>query len=300
MKLTIAFLTGRSEPRLDWVIDGLITQKRADDEIEIIAVDLAGRTVAELAPTAGHALACGISIRAVSPKPTIWQGAHRVTSRDWWAKSNAWNTVLCLATHGYIASLDDRCTLSADWLAIVRSAERARASVIAGAYEKIERGQATQDSRLAHAPRGKINCGGGWLYGCTFCLPLDWALTVNGAEEGCDGMGHEDCIFGLMLANAGYRVDYVPAMKVTQRRDEATAIPNTGGSAPLRRTDKGVSPNDKSHAALARFGKRTRTEFTPDLRALRALVQAGGPWPIPPKDLNPRDWYDGQPIAGFL
>ena len=296
MRLTIAYITGRAEPRLDWVIDDLILrQMQRGDEIEIIVVDLRGRRSNELV-TADIAEACGIAIRTTLPKPNIWQGSHRIMPVDWWAKSNAINTALVLCQTEYIAFVDDRCSLSPEWLNVVREGERKRESVIAGAYEKIERGQATQDHRLTHAPHGRNNCGGNWLYGCTFALPLEWALVVNGAEEGCDGMGGEDYIFGLMLANAGYRIDYAPAMKVTQKREEVAAVPGGSGSIPLRRTDKGVSPNDKSHAALSRFGSRKRAEFTPDLRGLRYELAQGRGFPIPDPNYDYRDWYDNQPI----
>ena len=145
---------------------------------------------------------------------------------------------------------------------------------------------------------GRKNCGGGWLYGCTFALPLEWALEVNGAEEGCDGMGAEDYILGFMLENNGHRIDFVPSLSVTQERIEISGISkNLSGS--LRRADKGTSPNDKSHAAVDRFRSRKHTEFTPDLRAMRAMRASGTlTWPLPDPAL--RDWYDGQLVREMV
>jgi hypothetical protein len=201
------------------------------------------------------------------------------------------NTALVLCETDYIAFLDDCCRLGPKWLGTVRHGERKRKSVLAGTYDKIERGVVTPDHRRILAPGGKLNCGGGWLYGCTFALPLERALETNGAEEGCDGMGTEDYIFGLMVENNGHRIDFVTDMAVRQERAEI-AVPGIP-SISLRRTDKGVSPNDKSHFALARFRVRKQTEFTPDLRALRAARAAGSlVWPLP--DPNLRDWFDGQ------
>lgn len=304
MDLTIAYITGRADPRLDWLTTSLAFQANATDIIRLLVIDSTGKALVN-SPTARWP-----NITVATPKPNPWQGKHRLTARDCWAKSNAINTALVLCQTDYIAFVDDRCSLGVDWLSVVREYERSRTAVVVGSYEKYElhgtiyakriadeprsvpRVYVTKDTRLDQAPLGRANCGGGWLYGCTYALPLEWALEVNGAEEGCDGMGTEDYIFGLMLANGGRRIDYAPSMRVIQRRDEVLT-PGTP-TIPLWRSDKGVSPNDKSHAALARFGKRNRTEFTPDLRKLRDDFARGRPWPLPDPDLH--DWFDGQPI----
>lgn len=289
MRLTIAFITGRPEPHLDWLLESLAPQVSSRDEIRVLVIDARGRTPEALgARSYGNWIP---TVRVELPKPTPWQGTHRITARDWWAKSSAMNTALVLCDTDYIAFLDDCCRLGPAWLDAVRRGERKRRSVIAGTYDKIEGGVVTPDHRRTLAPKGRSNCGGGWLFGCAFALPLEWALEVNGAEEGCDGMGTEDYIFGFQLENNGHRIDFVPSMAVAQERSEIS-VPGTP-SIGLRRTDKGVSPLDKSHAALARFRARKRTEFTPDLRVLRAARAAGNlSWPLPNPEM--RDWYDGQ------
>jgi hypothetical protein len=120
-------------------------------------------------------------------------------------------------------------------------------------------------------------------------LPLEWCLEANGWEEGCDGLSGEDYIFGFMLENNGHRIDYRPSLFVQLERSRLHA--NT-----YVRADKGVSPNDKSHAAIARFKPRKRTEFTPDLRMIREQLARGEPFPIPDPYADHRDWYDGSLI----
>ena len=285
MRLTVVYITGRKEPGLDWAVDALNRQLREGDKIHLIVVDTYARTLAQF----------GVDTRkfrsaiVVPPKPNVWQGPHRVTSVDWWANSNARNTGIVLCKTDYIAFLDDRCRLGPRWLSTVRDAEKKRSSVVVGAYEKHEDGKVTVDHRFQQCPGGKRDCGGGWLYGCTFALPLAWCLETNGFEEGCDGLSGEDYIFGFMLANNGHRIDFVPNLFVSLERSHAHG--NT-----YIRADKGKSPADKSHAALDRFKQRKRTEFTPDLTELRGQISRGMPWPIPDPRGDHRDWYDGELI----
>lgn len=302
MRVSVCFMTGREEPHLDWALDAIGAQAQAADEIEVIVIDaLAAKrsapvigdhelTILDRSPSVFQV------VRLSAPKPNLWQGPHRVTSCDWWATSNARNTFLCLASYDYLAFLDDRGRPGPRWLATVRKGYEERTSVLAGSYDKLEGPEdarkVSRDHRRERCPDGKRNCGGGWLYGCTFALPLAWALKINGFEEGCDGLTGEDYIFGLMLGNAGHRIDFVPEMFVTQ--DRLPGNETCKGTYMCR--DKGTSPNDKSHAALRRFGSRSRTELTPDLTTLRRTIQAGGSWPIPDPAGEHRDWYDRQPI----
>ena len=290
MKITIAFITGRAEPHLDWMFESLSLQVMPKDEIHVLVIDAQGRTPAKLGvrPKYDHWVP---SVSVELPKPNPWQGAHRITACDWWAKSSAMNTAFVLCQTDYIAFLDDCCRLGPKWLETIRRGEYDRQAVLAGTYSKIEHGIAMPDHRLGLYPEGRTNCGGGWLYGCTFALPLEWALEVNGAEEGCDGLGGEDYILGFMLENNDRQINFVPDLAVTLERNEVS-VPGSP-SIPLRRADKGTARNDKSHAALARFRARKRTEFTPDLRQLRARRAAGDrSWPMP--DPMMRDWFDSQ------
>jgi hypothetical protein len=292
MQITIAFITGRAEPHLDWLLESLAPQVVESDEIHVLVIDSLERTAEELGvlPHYGQWVP---DVHVSPPKPTPWQGSHRITTCDWWAKSSAMNTAIVLCDTNYIVFVDDCCHVGPKWLETVRRGELDRRSVLAGTYDKIERGVVTADHRRILSPNGKPDCGGGWLYGCTFALPLAWALEINGAEEGCDGMGTEDYIFGFMLSNNGRVIDFVPDMAVMQERVEIS-LPGVP-SIRLQRTDKGTSPNDKSHAALERFSPRKRTEFTPDLRVLRSARAAGKlTWPLP--DPNMRDWFDQELI----
>lgn len=318
MKAAIVFMTGRADPQLCKVVDAIAAQGRPGDDIALVVIDALAawdekRDIAALGLSDGRLRAGGHGLSSIvysAPKPTIWQGQSRVTPREYWATANARNTAFALIPDGYdyVAFIDDRATPGPYWLAEIRRGASSRAAVIAGSYEKHEgvAGRAdnppriARDHRLELYPAGKPSCGGGWLYGCTFALPLAWALEVNGFEEGCDGLTGEDYIFGLMLGNRGRRIDFSSKLYVVQDRTPG----NESCKGSYGSTDKGISPNDKSHAALATFGKAKRTDprFTPDLTELRALRAAGRPWPDPVWSIRddagrPLDWFDKQPIC---
>lgn len=302
MNLAIVFLTGRVEPRLDWLCDALERQAHADDRIALVVIDhLATQPDRSLPGLGWRAVPCVTRVTHAAPKPCPWAGPHRITDRDWWSKSSSANTGLVLVPPdvNYVVLMDDRARPGPRWLEAIRGGYLRRDAVLAGAYERVEtRGDVsiiTRDHRMDKHPRGHRNCGGGWLFGCTMALPLAWALEVNGFEEGCDSLTGEDYMFGLMLHNAGRRIDYDAELFVTIDR----TIGNASCKAAYVCTDKGVSPHDKSHAALARFGKRKRTEFTPELRELRArwhtLNLGAAAWPMPDPEM--RDWFDGQRVV---
>ncbi len=292
MDVTIVYSTARAEPRLDWLIDGLEAQATTDDEINLVVVDALGRPAEEIG---FRSIPAVVDLFETTPKPCVWQGPQRVTSIDWWAASNARNTgiVCCRPDSDYVVFVDDRCRLGPGWLAQVRRGYRTRDAVLVGSYDKDEDGRITVDHRRIAHPGGLVNCGGGWLFGCTVALPLAWALEVNGFEEGCDGLSGEDYVFGLMLGNAGRRIDFCPDLLVRQER-------SAGAAHRFARTDKGVSPRDESHAALARFSGLRRTEFTPDLRALRTRWWDGGRFPDVDQTIDHLDWFDGQPIRDMV
>lgn len=303
--LTIVMVTGREEAQIDWAYRSLRAQLKEGDRVErFILVDAA--TEYPETVNLGRAPDSGMTLVSTPPKPTIWQGAHRVTAEDWWAASNARNTGLCLTQTEWVAFLDDRCVLMPGWLQSIREA-MAGGYAVFGAYEKrhgmrvengviVEPGTVTgEDGRLRWMREGGRSLDAPmkmfreWGYGCTLALPLEWALAVGGFEQAMDGLGFEDVIFGMMLGNHGWPLMYDPRMMIIEDR-----TPEHCGKV-YRKEDKGVSPQDKSHLSLELFGTAWQTTNRAQLWQSRAAVLKGGPWPVL---LDSRtDWWDGEVIG---
>lgn len=321
--ITISYITSRPEPRFDWFFQSLAAQLQPGDDIEIIIVDffaqvgdswnhkdVADRRMKAFAATAPIDDRCS-GVHWDAPKPTVWQGPHRLPRDNWWAAANARNTALCLARGDWWACVDDRCVLLPGWMAAVRDAVKGKYAIV-GPYEKrtgitVKQGIIEHagivtgvDSRLQyiwehysmHKSLGNpYSAPGEWFYGCSFALPVEWALKVNGFDETCDSSSGEDYIFGLMLQNNGFELRLDTRLMIIEDR-----TPEFIGPAMLRK-DKGQSPNDKSHALLARLKGQKRAQHPWDIRTIRNGVLRGAGWPGANWPMT--DWYDGEPVHNF-
>lgn len=302
MSLTICYITAREKPCLEWFRDSIVPQ--IVEPIDLIIVD----SHCEKGDRFSFPLSPFNDVKWVYPKPTVWQGKHRLTKEEWWAASNARNTGICLCKTDWIAFLDDRSVILPGYINSIREAMAGNYAVF-GAYQKrtglgVTDGVITHsgivtgvDSREAYvmqywSGQAPSKCPGEWSFGCNLALPLEWALQVNGYDETCDGLSMEDVIFGLQLQNNGFDLRYDYRMKIIEDR--------TGSELgkPMRREDKGVSPNDKSHALLEKLRGLKRAANPFDIRQVREGALAGNPWPIPTGPTH--DWYDSQPIAEFV
>lgn len=189
------------------------------------------------------------------------------------------------------------------WVDAVREAMRGNYFAF-GAYEKakgmvVDKGvlkhrEVYATDNRARGNTGPIPCTGGWLYGCSLVGPTEKFLAVGGWPEMADGLSFEDNLMGFCLQNNGFDLKYDERMFTTESEDEH------GTGYVFRRTDKGVSPNDKSHAALA---KAQATKFWDNpipggIRAVRDSVLRGEPFPIQTEPTH--CWYDQQPISEMI
>lgn len=309
MKLTICYITTRRACHSEWFFNSLAREVRetACAWPHVVVVDFYHDG------TQKHGLGYRGECINVAPKPTPWQGPHRLTQQNWFAASNARNTGLCHARDSWIAYVDDLSVLLPGWLRCVHEA-MANNYIVCGSYQKVlklavrsdgivtnyEEFKQGRDCRLTHcAPDKPMECAGNWLYGCSSAIPIEALLNINGWPEICDGLGCEDCCCGITLSNAGYRLKYDPRMRTFESEEDHHLEPA------FRREDwhfsngrlvkGGNGGTDKSHRALAVAQASKRFDNYCDIRALRKIILKGGKFP---EGVNPQhDWYHGLHLA---
>lgn len=299
MHLTIVYVTTRKENQFHWFADSLVSQLKEGDDISVVVVDSNLKNVNRSDVFWNVEK---IPLVTTPPKPSVWQGEHRLTKENWFAASNARNTGLCFAPDGWIAYVDDLSVLGPHWLQSVREA-MAGNYIVLGTYEKhnkmiVENGKLissepySMDSRI-HNISGEISsCGGDVLYGCSLAGPVQAFLDVNGWPEAlCDGLGSEDYCMGIAIGNTHkYSFRFDKRMKTI----ESEELHYVGEK--FKKSDFGISPNDKSHAAL-NTAKQSKwfPQYLGDnfgtISDLRQHILNGGEFPI--RKHPEHEWFLG-------
>jgi len=312
-QISLIYTTARKNPRFDWLFSSLVRCSYRELIGQIVIVDFFAQpcddwTDIDVAKRRNEVLAASKSFTSLTPaeiqwqppKPNVWAGKFRITPRNWWHKSTALNTGLCLAKHDYLVFSDDRCIFKQTFLDAVKEAIENKYAVC-GTYEKrigmeyadgviTHEGTITgSDSRVTVAQGRKMMCPGTWMFGHAFGLPTEWMLAVNGVDELWDSVSMEDTHFGQMLENNSYTIYHDPRMAQIQDR-----TPEVGGHD-MKRSSKEKHPNDKddkTHSLIKKLWDRKRSSNPFNFSDMRKTVLAGGLFPIP---LGPhQDWFDGQ------
>jgi hypothetical protein len=295
--LTIAYITSRKDPKLNWFLDSLANQVTKEDQIHVIVVSYHDLDVPESRPFG--------TIEVTKPKPCVWQGEHRLTKENWFAASNSRNTALCMVPDGsWLAYADDLSVLMPGWLERVRLSMQ-RQEITLGAYKKVkklhvENGVAVSyeefpggiDTRWNNgSDTNLVNALGGWMFGCSLAGPVEAFLSVGGWPEFVDGLSSEDYVMGIAMMNAGWKFKYDRQMLTLESEELHHVEPC------FKRSDYGVSPKDKSHAALdlVMGGMKYFQNYNEGgIPAMRKSILAGEPFPIVN---NPQhEWYLGIPL----
>jgi hypothetical protein len=307
--LTIAYITFRERPRFEWFVKSLRRECSGDFAgLQIIVID--GRLWHD--PNRGtelKAVADGMEFQHVPPKPTVWQGPHRLTSKDYFAAASVRNTAFCYAQGGHVTFVDDLSVLRPGWLHSHREAAAGH-YVLSGLTDKIknisvdDNGDVIsydehppgKDSRRTQFPATGVHpSNGSWLYGGTFSVPLEGALKVNGQDEICDSIGGEDYDFGIRLARAGY-VLRITAECATYEDEDAHHT-----ESPMVRLDKPWSGSMGPYGSNVLYNRLMQeNRFLPlgnnfNLRELREKILAGDTFPVTGQP--DKYWLDGQPLT---
>lgn len=312
--ITIAYFTSRTDPKIEWFFRSLKRELKGDfQNIEVIVVDYYmnvdpnGTRKSWMEKLLEAEGVTGLSVRHVPPKPSAWQGPHRFAKGEHFAASNARNTAFALCRGDYIACVDDLSVLMAGWFTQLRHSIEHKYLVL-GAYKKVNNLSVDADGNPNYDPHppgvdsrwnsgsdsGIVRAGGSWMFGCSFGLPLEYALKVNGFDELCDGTGMEDCEFGMRIERTGCKLFYNRNM-LTLESDELHHI--AGNQKFIREaimTKQGVM-SDWAILYGVRDTSKTWTlgnDF--NLRDVREKVLRGEPFPKPTKDF---DWRTGKPLS---
>jgi len=312
--ITIAYMTNRKNPRIRWFFDSLHRECGDDySGIKLVVVDFYAQKGHKWGTTqivnrkAEFKKMAHCDIVHVPPKPTVWQGPHRLTNQDWFAASNARNTALCYAEGEYLVCVDDLSVLLPGWLNWLNFAIE-RKWIACGAYKKmlnldVRVGEITNaeeypegvDSRLSHFNnKAPTRVTGNSAFGCSFGAPIEALLKINGWDEDNDSMAGEDYCCGMMLEQQGYMLYYVPGM-MTYESEEAHHE-----ETPFKRVIKPYQGSvDASHRMLnwVKEGRRPKGHNYDgfDLRELRERILAGENFPV--TQVPEHDWRDGQPLS---
>jgi hypothetical protein len=338
MQLTIAYFTSRQNPRIEWFFSSLAAQVQPGDSIRIVVVDFWAQPMEFHGWTEKDVKKRGdswclafsrefgrakrdvaASLRITPPKPTVWQGRHRLTNRDYFAASNSRNTAIALCSTDWIACVDDLSVLCPGWLDSVRAA-MAGGYVALGSYKKVKNLQVDAhgdytceefppgvDSRWSSGGPQPVVAGGSWMFGCSFATPIQAFLDINGFDEDADSMSGEDYIAGMMIERAGYQMRYVRTMQTLESEEahyeEAPflRIIKKGPAFEERfpRPQGKMGEWDASHWILDEVmsGRRNRAPNyfgESGLAGLRERVLAGEEFPV--MEIPSHDWRDGQAL----
>lgn len=299
MSLSIIYNTAREEPKIEWFLDSLKRELGEFRNVKLIIVDFYKDT----RPLAAVSNLPWETVH-ISPKPNHWNGPHKLTKDEWFSASSSRNSGLCHASDGWVVYVDDLSVLMPGWFKAVQDMMRGN-YIVCGAYHKVknlvvENGEVKSytPSGLDHrynygSDSGAVSCRGDWHYGCSCGGPTEAYLKVGGWPEIADGISSEDYCLGIVLTNAGFELKYDRRM-MTFESEELHHV----GKVMIRR-DRGVSPNDKSHALLHKIRHLREFDncFEGGIRKLRLDTLSGKPFP--PSRMPVTDWYDGMRIADF-
>lgn len=340
MSITFVHLTGRKDPKWEWYADAICNQATPEElrSWQFVFVD---RILWALAPQSSPVNESEVAFadpfyhnaerraelaRIVNGRfryshiptlPNVYQGPFRKTTKDFFFAGVARNTGIIAARHPYVMFCDDLALPSPQWLSQVRHAA-ANKYLLAGMYAKrlkmvVEHGILASsedypggiDSRMPHGSDGGIvPWSGAGLFGCSFGVPLENLLAVDGCGYEVAAQGADDYDLGFRLERTGLTV-YLNKNCFTTESEEAHHLDEV-----LPRESKLVSPEAlppgydgnpmSDHVHLNRLRReidRTLPLYPMGLRAIRDSFLATGMVPIPkgPED----DWRTGEPL-GFL
>lgn len=320
--ITIAYFTCRFDPKIEWFFYSLNRELKGNwNNVNIIIIDYYLQRDPAVRAQEFKKLYTAFTDKVihVSPKPSVWQGNYKQTANEYFAASNARNTAFAYCETDYIVCIDDLTVIKEGWLNTVLWGQQNN-FVIYGAYAKANElvcqldGSYTfkqetlskgLDSRFnnSHAANTTkpIRVAGSWLFGCSFGLPIDLVLQVDGFDESCDGQGAEDYDFGIRLGRLTSEIYYCKEM-FTYENDELHAY---GDNQTFKRISKLITKESSLKAYVGQMSDHAKLKqvmasksaipyHQTSLRKLRELINCNKSFPLPTVTT---DWRDGQLLS---
>lgn len=346
MKLTIAYVTNRRAPMFSWFVESLCDQTTPEQrgDLQVVFIDgclwgehasaSLGMGDIPLAAEIYHSLsrhrevadavAGRFQFLHIPPKPCAYQGPFRQTTRDMFCAGSSRNTAFLVADAPYVVFVDDLSVLMPGWFNNVMHAVNDD-YIVCGMYRKVlELAVSTNpfrvswkdyppgvDSRWPHgSDGGVVPWHGSGMFGCSFGVPLEAALEVDGNDCAHHGQGGEDTDLGIRLERAGWPV-FLNRNMLTLESEE---MHHGGSKLPMERKlvsremlpkayDSYVIAREdekyySDHVVLNRLNNET-DRILPligeGLREQREYYRRTGlvRLPLP----NQVDWRDGKPIS---
>lgn len=300
--ITLSFVTARRDPKAHWFFQSLHRETKGDyTGLRVVVVDFYAYghregdgwtdAQAEVRRAEFRELCSCPDYVHTSPIWNTWQGPHRLTREQWYAKADYLNAAVCFTPGDWLVNSDDLSVLMPGWLNAVRAAVTRNNVITCGAYRKVNNLAVRNGEVVGYTdhPSGldrrwrfgddarPVACRGSWMFG-NFAAPIDPILRINGWPQLSNGLGFEDSPTGNMLERASTGFVYDRRMLTWESEEDHHR------DKPMVRSDYGQSPNDKSHDFLNRANAAPRWDnpgFGPEgLAGVRRRVLAGEPLPV--------------------
>lgn len=237
LPVTIAYFTCRNDPKIEWFFNSLNRELKGDwSNIHILIIDyhFQFKPIERFEEFKKYYELYTTNVKHISPKPSPVQGKYRVTQKNYFAASNARNTAFIHCKTPYIVCIDDLTVLKEGWFDVVNWGNQYN-YVLFGSYAKVKNLECNLDGSYKY-DLDKVNLdsrynsplldnnfatkvSGSWLYGCSFAMPLDMALDMDGFDEAADGQGAEDSYFGIRIGRVTNNIYYSKLMHTLEDDD---------------------------------------------------------------------------------
>ncbi len=211
-------VTARANPGYQYMIDSLViaidalhTRTGTKIPVEFVSIDEQMWYAPKERKQELEEIVRGrLTFQIHAPKPNVWRGPHRLTTKDYWGKNNALNTALCYAQQTHLCLIDDCVLVPENWL-LGHYLTGLQNVAAAGGYIYYHLGAKTENGKLiegkAHSPGdyrrekykdGTQPCVPGEMFGGNVSYPLAILLKMGGWDEVLEGSkGLDDCLTGL-------------------------------------------------------------------------------------------------------